>query len=134
MRASARDGELLLRLATALWPYWSTYGYVAEGRRALEDALELAGRRPARALLGLSSLRVFSGNSEGLLDDVHEVLRAAEELGDPLTLAQAWNLLGPRRGDAARVARQRRGGLAAGARTRRARATCGRSVPRASAG
>ena len=88
------DGELLLRLATALWPYWSTYGYVAEGRRALEDGLELAGRRPARALLGLSSLRVFSGNSEGLLDDVHEVLRAAEELGDPLTLAQAWNLLG----------------------------------------
>jgi predicted ATPase/class 3 adenylate cyclase len=88
------DGALLLRLATALWPYWSTYGYVEEGRRALEDALELGGRRPARALLGLSSLRVFSGNSEGLLDDVHEVLRAAEELGDPLTLAQAWNLLG----------------------------------------
>src|SRR5262249_35820730 len=26
--------------------------------------------------------------------DVHEALRAAEEAGDPLTLAQAWNLLG----------------------------------------
>jgi predicted ATPase/class 3 adenylate cyclase len=89
-----RDGELLLRLATGLWWFWSTRGYVAEGRQALEDALELAGRRPARALLGLCSLRVFSGNSDGLLDDVHEVLRAAEELGDPLTLAQAWNLLG----------------------------------------
>jgi predicted ATPase/class 3 adenylate cyclase len=89
-----RDRELLLRLATGLWWFWSTRGYVAEGRQALEDALELAGRRPARALLGLCSLRVFSGNSDGLLDDVHEVLRAAEELGDPLTLAQAWNLLG----------------------------------------
>jgi tetratricopeptide (TPR) repeat protein len=89
-----RDGELLLRVATALWPFWSIRGYVAEGRQALEDALELAGRRPARALLGLSSLRVFSGNSEGLLDEVQEVLRTAEELGDPLTLAQAWNLLG----------------------------------------
>ncbi len=88
------DGELLLRLGTALWAFWSTRGYVGEGRRALEDALELAGRRPARALLGLCSLRVFSGSSEGLLDDVHEALRAAEELGDPLTLAQAWNLLG----------------------------------------
>ena len=88
------DGELLLRLVTALWPFWSTRGYVAEGRRALEDAFELAGRRPARALLGLCSLRVFSGSGEGLLDDVHEALRAAEELGDPLTLAQAWNLLG----------------------------------------
>ena len=89
-----RDGELLLRLATALWPFWSTRGYVAEGRRALEDALELAGRRPARALLGLCSLRFLSGSSDGLLDDVNEVLRAAEELEDTLTLVQAWNLLG----------------------------------------
>jgi predicted ATPase/class 3 adenylate cyclase len=89
-----RDGKLLLRIATALWPFWSTRGYVAEGRRALEDALELDKGRPARALLGLSSLRVLSGNSDGLLDDVHEALMAAEELGDPLVLAQAWNLLG----------------------------------------
>ena len=90
----AQQGELLLRLATALWPFWSTRGYVAEGRKALEDALELEGRRPARVLVGLASLRVFSGSSDGLLDDVHEALRAAQELGDPLTLAQAWNLLG----------------------------------------
>ena len=88
------DGELLLRLATALWPFWATRGYVAEGRRALEDAFELTGRRPARALLGHCSLRVFGGSTEGLLDDVQEALWAAEELGDPLTLAQAWNLLG----------------------------------------
>src|SRR6185312_1716437 len=40
VRARERDdGELLLRLATSLWTYWSTVGYVAEGRRALEDAL-----------------------------------------------------------------------------------------------
>ena len=89
-----RDGELLLRLATALWPFWSTRGYVAEGQRALEDALELAGRRPARALLGLCSLRFLSGSSDGLLADVNDVLRAAEELEDTLTLTQAWNLLG----------------------------------------
>jgi predicted ATPase len=90
----SRDGDLLLRLATALVPFWSTRGYVAEGRRTLEDALELAGRRPARALVGLSLLRVLSGESDGLVDDVHEALRAAEELGDPLILAQAWNLVG----------------------------------------
>jgi predicted ATPase/class 3 adenylate cyclase len=90
----ARQGELLLRLATALWPFWSARGYVAEGRTALEDALQLQGRLPARALVGLASLRVFSGSSDGLLDDVQESLRAAEELGDPLTIAQAWNLLG----------------------------------------
>jgi predicted ATPase/class 3 adenylate cyclase/tetratricopeptide (TPR) repeat protein len=90
----SRDGALLLRLATALWPFWSIRGYVGEGRRALEDAMELSGRRPARALLGLCSLRVLSGGGDGLLDDVHEVLQAAEDLGDPLTLSQAWNLLG----------------------------------------
>jgi predicted ATPase/class 3 adenylate cyclase len=89
-----RNEDVALRLVTALWPFWSTRGYVAEGRQALEDALELSGRRPARALLGLCSLRMLSGNSEGLLDDVYEVLQAAEELGDLLTLAQAWNLLG----------------------------------------
>jgi predicted ATPase/class 3 adenylate cyclase len=90
----SRDGDLLLRLATALVPFWSTRGYVAEGRRTLQDALELAGRRPARALVGLSLLRVLSGDSDGLVDDVHEALRAAEELGDSLILAQAWNLVG----------------------------------------
>jgi predicted ATPase/class 3 adenylate cyclase len=95
VRARERnDGELLLRLATSLWTYWSTVGYVAEGRSALEDGLALGGSRPARALVGLSSLKVFSGSSDGLLDDVHEALIAAEELGDPLTLAQGWNLLG----------------------------------------
>ena len=88
------DGELLLRLATSLWTYWSTCGYVAEGRSALEDAIELGGSRPARALVGLNALKVFSGSGDGLLDDVHEALIAAEELGDPLTLAQGWNLLG----------------------------------------
>jgi predicted ATPase/class 3 adenylate cyclase len=90
----AGDGELLLRLATALWSFWSTRGYVAEGQHALEDALELSGRRPARALLGLCTLRVMSGRSEGLQDEAQEALRAAEELDDEYSLTQAWNLLG----------------------------------------
>jgi predicted ATPase len=93
-----RNGELLLRLATALWPFWSARGYVAEGRQALEDAIKVGGRRPARALLGLCSLRMLSGSDEGLLDDAHEALHAAEELGDPVTLAQAWNCWGRSRG------------------------------------
>jgi predicted ATPase/class 3 adenylate cyclase len=91
-----RDGETLLRLATALWGFWSMRGYVAEGRRALEDALELGGRRPARALLGLCTLRVMSGDSR--LEDAEEALRAAEEVGDDFSLAQAWNLLGRMQG------------------------------------
>jgi predicted ATPase/class 3 adenylate cyclase len=89
-----RDGELLLRLATALWGFWSTRGYVAEGQRALEDALDLGAHRPARALLGLCTLRAMSGSGEHALEEAEEALRAAEELGDDFSLAQAWNLLG----------------------------------------
>ena len=123
--ASARDRALA---------FWSTRGYVAEGRQALEDALELAGRRPARALLGLSSLRVFSGNSDGLLDDVQEVLRACEELGDPLTPRAGVEPARPRRGNDPRVAGPRRGGVA-GRRSRTpSAATCAPSGRRASAG
>jgi predicted ATPase/class 3 adenylate cyclase len=89
-----RDGDLMLRLVTALWGFWSTRGYVAEGRRALEDAFELADRRPPRAVLGLCTLRVLSGTSDGVLDDAHEAMRASEEGGDDFSLAEAWNLVG----------------------------------------
>ena len=89
-----RDGELMLRLATALWGFWSARGYVAEGRVALEDALSLSGERPARALLGSCMLRALSGDMDGLLADTREALEACEQLGDDFSLAQAWNLLG----------------------------------------
>jgi predicted ATPase/class 3 adenylate cyclase len=88
------DGKLMLRLATALWGFWATRGYVAEGRLALEEALAVSSERPARALLGLCMLRTLGGRAEGLLDDTQEALRACEELGDDFSLAQAWNLLG----------------------------------------
>jgi predicted ATPase/class 3 adenylate cyclase len=89
-----RDGELLLRLATALWGFWATRGHIAEGNSVLESAFALAGRRPARALLGLCTLRILRGQGEGLEDDIREALRACEELGDDYSLAQAWNLQG----------------------------------------
>src|SRR3954468_8908599 len=88
------DGELLLRLATALWGFWSSRVYGAEGRRALEDALELSGRRPARTLLGLCTLRMLSGSSENLREAAQEGLEACEQLRDDYSLAQAWNLVG----------------------------------------
>ena len=86
-RAAAATGDgALVVLVDARLRGRGTAG--ARGRpRALRPP---AGQGAARPV----SLRVFSGNSDGLLDDVQEVLRAAEELGDPLTLTQAWNLLG----------------------------------------
>jgi predicted ATPase/class 3 adenylate cyclase len=92
---NTRDGELLLRLATALWGFWSYRIYGTEGRRALEDALELSGRRPARTLLGICTLRMLSGSgSENAREAAREALEACEELGDDYSLAQAWNLVG----------------------------------------
>jgi predicted ATPase/class 3 adenylate cyclase len=88
------DGELMLRLATALWGFWATRGHIAEGTAALERALTLSGERPARALLGLCTLRGLRGEADGLEDDIREALRASEALGDPYSLAQAWNLQG----------------------------------------
>ena len=58
-----RDGDLTLRLASSLWGFWATRGHVAEGRKALDDALELSGKRPARALLGLCTLRILSADT-----------------------------------------------------------------------
>jgi predicted ATPase/class 3 adenylate cyclase len=88
------DGELLLALATPLWGFWATRGYVGEGQRALEDALALSGTRPARALLGLCNLRILSGSLDGVSDAGKEALEACERLGDDYSLAQAWNLMG----------------------------------------
>jgi predicted ATPase/class 3 adenylate cyclase len=89
----SNDDELRLRLATALWGFWSTRGHIAEGSTVLEEALAV-GERPARALLGLCVLRILRGENEGLEDDIREALRACEELGDDYSLAQAWNLQG----------------------------------------
>ena len=92
------DGGMRLRLATALWGFWAARGYIAAGRIVLDDVLSASGERPARALIGSCMLRFLSGESAGLTEDVQEALRAAEELGDEYTLAQAWNLVGRMRG------------------------------------
>jgi predicted ATPase/class 3 adenylate cyclase len=89
-----RDGELMLRLATAMWEFWATRGHIAEGTTVLEASLALASRRPARTLVGLCALHLLRGWSEGLAHDIDEALRACEELGDDYSLAQAWNLQG----------------------------------------
>jgi predicted ATPase/class 3 adenylate cyclase len=89
-----KDAGLLLGLATPLWGFWATRGYVAEGRSALEDALALSGERPARALLGLCTMRILSGSTDELLHDAQEALEACKQLGDDYSLAQAWNLVG----------------------------------------
>ncbi|HEY6149205.1 MAG TPA: adenylate/guanylate cyclase domain-containing protein [Gaiellaceae bacterium] len=87
----AGDGDLMLRLATALWGFWAARGYIAGGQRALEDALAVTDKHAPRALLGSCTLKMLSGDSTGVAEACQEVLRSTD---DDFTLAQAWNLLG----------------------------------------
>ncbi len=88
------DSDVMIRLATALWSFWATRGYVTEGMNALEHALERSAERPARVLLGRCALQLLAGSRDELLPAAREALTACEQLGDEYSLAQAWNLLG----------------------------------------
>jgi hypothetical protein len=92
------DGELMQRLAAPLWSFWAARGDITGGRLALEEVLALTDERPARVLLGACTLRLLSGQTDGIVQDAEEALAAAEKLGDDFSLAQAWNLLGRIRG------------------------------------
>src|SRR5205085_1607641 len=68
---------------------------VRRAGRRLRAACRLdGGRRPARTLLGLCTLRMLSGSSENLREASQEALEACEQLADDYSLAQAWNLVG----------------------------------------
>ena len=114
----ARDGELLLRLATALWGFWSSRVYGAEGRRALEEALELSGRRPARTLLGLCTLRMLSGSSEHAARSRPGSARGVRGAGRRLQPRPGLEPRRPCRGNHDGLARHRRGRVEAGALVR----------------
>jgi DNA-binding CsgD family transcriptional regulator/tetratricopeptide (TPR) repeat protein len=59
-----REAEPALRLAGALWRFWTTRGYYEEGRRWFDGALEKGGRAAARArvLAGLGHLALWQGD------------------------------------------------------------------------
>ena len=116
--ARAGDGELLLRLATALWGFWSSRVYGAEGRRALEEALELSGRRPARTLLGLCTLRMLSGSSGNARGGRPGSAGGVRGAGRRLQPRPGLEPRRPRRGNRDGLARDRRGRLEAGALVR----------------
>jgi predicted ATPase/DNA-binding XRE family transcriptional regulator len=63
-----RDAGAALRLAGALWPFWSAHGYLNEGRRWLRNALVLAEATHtadddayAKALIGAAHLAIDHG-------------------------------------------------------------------------
>jgi non-specific serine/threonine protein kinase len=89
------DGELVLRVAGAMWPLWAFRGPIGEGQRRLEHALAFGGGTAAaraNALTGLLSTGELTG--EALRARAEEELVLYRELGDAWGAAHAVFMLG----------------------------------------
>ena len=92
------EPELRLRLAGALWVFWSEHGFVGEGLRWLEEGLVRVGASAtvsrAKALCGAGWLTMIRGDypaAQGFLEGSLELYR---ELGDKEGLIVALNGMG----------------------------------------
>lgn len=91
------QAEVGLRLATALWFYWSHSTARPEGRQWLERALARdpsPDRHRARALCAASIVADTAGDSPAAVPWSQEALELADRLGDASTLAWAAERLG----------------------------------------
>jgi predicted ATPase/DNA-binding SARP family transcriptional activator/DNA-binding CsgD family transcriptional regulator len=99
------ESEDELRLAGALWQFWSVCGYLSEGRRSLEMALkadqsrheqrnerQMAAR--AKALRGASVLAHMQSDSRAAITLAEESLMCYRTLGDLDGSARALNNVG----------------------------------------
>jgi non-specific serine/threonine protein kinase len=95
---SRGKGESGLRLAGALWRFWSTRGYLSEGRGWLEAALASSGPAAplarARALDGAGKMASFQGDNAAAVTLYEEVLALRRELGDTQGSAESLISLG----------------------------------------
>jgi predicted ATPase len=104
------DGELGLRLASALGRFWDVRAHVSEGRTWLEAALAAGETAPARvraAALNAVGTLVSNQGDYGQATMLHEeALALRRELGDPDGIASSLQNLGRiahRQGDVARA-------------------------------
>jgi predicted ATPase/transcriptional regulator with XRE-family HTH domain len=97
----AGDARASLRLAGALWRFWSQRGHLSEGRQWLRDVLELADRAGtsdashlAKALIGAAHLSI----EQGAFDDAAPLCERAVALArgqrTPAILVAALNAQG----------------------------------------
>jgi len=90
----AGEADRAQRAAGALWRFWQQRGYLAEGRRWLEEVLALPsgqGRTPARAkaLTGAGGLAWWQEDIPAARACYQEALAIERELGDPARTAEA---------------------------------------------
>jgi DNA-binding CsgD family transcriptional regulator/tetratricopeptide (TPR) repeat protein len=89
----AHDPALSLRLAAALWRFWSAHGYIHEGRRWLERTLDTGAAQctiaRVRALNGLGVLVWIAGDHDRARELQNASLTLAREIGDSWGVAAA---------------------------------------------
>jgi predicted ATPase/DNA-binding SARP family transcriptional activator/Tfp pilus assembly protein PilF len=92
------ERELELALAVPLSRFWYVRGYVVEGRRRLEGALDRAQDRPPderrRAFTAAASLALLQGDYDAARRFAEDALEAARATGEPRLLANAFSNLG----------------------------------------
>ena len=92
------DRELLLRLTVALSRFWYVRGYLAEGRRRLEDALAETEDQPPtllrRALTAAAALALLQGDYGAATSFSERALVEARRGGEPDFVANALSNLG----------------------------------------
>ena len=91
------EGELVLRLAGAVWWFWDARNLLVEGRRRLESALRADGRPTAgraRALNGAGEMAMNAGDVAAAQPCAEEALALHRALGDAWGTAFSAYLLG----------------------------------------
>ncbi len=101
LRRSIRseDADTALRLAAALWRFWSAHGYLSEGRRWMEQALALpsgtgCSAARAEALFGAGRLAYEQGDYAAARELSEESLEIHRELQDRGSVAALLTQLG----------------------------------------
>ena len=93
----ARDPELALSLAGALWRFWHARGEPTEGRGLLEQALAGTGSdrsSRAKALTGAAAMVMVQADYERASAHAGEAVVLYEQLGDNEGMSTAFNILG----------------------------------------
>ncbi|HET6877645.1 MAG TPA: BTAD domain-containing putative transcriptional regulator [Jatrophihabitans sp.] len=90
--ALRHDPRNALELAVSLWRYWLARGFLAEGRRWIEAALDNISQPSctrARALLALAAFDIRRGTGERLHELGAEAVAIQRSLGDQRGLAES---------------------------------------------
>ncbi len=92
------DTDIRLRMASALWRYWSNRGYFTEGRGWLEGAILRGGSAHAalraKALNALGVLATAQGDHEPALIALEESLALRQAVEDRHGIAETLNNIG----------------------------------------